>query len=239
MRIAIVDDIASERKELHKQLSLQLNKNDLDEEIFEYENGEAFLSDAEKENFALVFMDIYMDGENGIEIAKKLRRFDQNCILVFTTASTDHALEGFRVRALHYLVKPYSNEELSELFNEIIERLPTPDKYIDVHIVGGTIRLRLCEIMYAEHFQHRIHIHTSNGKTTITRQTFADFVSKLAKDERFFLCNRGVIINLEFADDFDGTTFILRNKQTISVSRDNVKSARSAFGDFLFKRGDK
>ncbi len=239
MRIAIVDDIASERKELHERICVQLCRYNLNAEIYEYKNGEAFLTDAEKENFTLVFMDIYLKKENGIETAKKLRSFDQNCILVFTTTSTDHALEGFRVRALQYLVKPYSDEELNELFDEITERLPAPDKYIDIHIVGGTTRLRLCEIMYAEHFQHRIHIHTADGRTTITRQTFTDFITLLEGDERFFLCNRGVIINLEFADDFDGTAFALKNGQTISVSRDNAKSARIAFGDFLFKRGHK
>lgn len=239
MRIAIIDDIASERNELHKRLSVLLCKYTMNAQILEYKNGEAFLADAKKENFALVFMDIYLKKENGVDIAKKLRNFDQNCILVFTTTSTDHALEGFRVRALQYLVKPYSDQELNKLFDEILERLPAPDKYIDIHIVGGTTRLRLCEIMYAEHFQHRIHIHTADGQTTITRQTFTDFIAKIKGDERFFLCNRGVIINLEFADDFDGTAFTLKNGQTISVSRDNAKSARIAFGDFLFKRGAK
>lgn len=143
-------------------MSAQLDRYALNTEIFEYKNGEAFPIDAKKEHFAVVFMDIYMNDENGVETAKKLRDFDQNCLLVFTTTSTDHALEGFKVRALHYLVKPYSEEELNTLFDEIIERLPTPDKYIDVRIVGGTARLRFSEIIYADHFQHRIHIHTSD-----------------------------------------------------------------------------
>lgn len=236
MRIAIVDDIASERKELHERVSVQLSCHALNAKIFEYKNGEAFLANAKQERFALVFMDIYMDGKNGVETAKKLREFDQNCLLIFTTTSTDHTLDGFKVRALHYLVKPYSEEEIGLLFNEIMEKLPAPDKYIDVRIVGGSTRLRLSEILYADHFQHRIHIHTSDGQTTITRQTFSDFTTKLNGDDRFFLCSRGVIINLEYANDFDGTVFTLKDGQTISVSRDITKSARIAFADFLFKR---
>lgn len=239
MRIAIIDDLASERKELCRRLSVQLNRRSLDTQIFEYENGETFLDDAQKERFAIVFMDIYMDGKNGVEIAKKLRSFDRDCLLIFTTVSTDHALDGFRVRALHYLVKPYSDNELKSLIDEIIEKLPEPDKYIDVRIVGGVARLRLSEILYAEHFQHRIHIHTSDGQTTITRQTFTDFTKTLEGDERFFLCSRGVIVNFEYAEDFDGTAFTLSNGQKVSVSRDRGKSARIAFGDFLFKRGRK
>lgn len=180
-----------------------------------------------------------MNGINGIETANKLRTFDKDCILVFTTMSTDYALDGFRVRAFHYLVKPYSNEELDNLFDEIIKRFPTPDKYLDVRVIGGTIRVRFGEIMYAEHFKHQIYIHLSNGNTTVTRKTFKDFIAELGGDERFFLCNRGVIINLEYAEDFDGTAFILKDGATISVSREITKSARVAFGDFLFKRGHK
>lgn len=239
MRIAIVDDIESERKELHKRINAQLLHHTLNAQIFEYENGETFLIDAGKERFDLAFLDIYMNGINGVETAAKLRTFDQECILIFTTTSTDHALDGFRVRALHYLVKPYSDDELDNLFCEIIERLPTPEKHLDVRIVGGTARLRFCEIMYAQHFRHQIHIHTSDGNTTVTRQTFRDFTAELEGDERFFLCNRGVIINLEYADDFNGTDFKLKNGDAISVSRDTAKSARLAFCDFLFKRGAK
>lgn len=160
-------------------------------------------------------------------------------MLVFTTTSTDHALEGFRVRALHYLVKPYSDEELNSLINEIVKRIPAPDKYLDIHIVGGIKRLRFNEILYAEHFKHQIHIHTSDGNTTVTRMTFGDFCTELKCDERFFRCSRGVIINLENADDFDGTAFILKNGESIYVSRDIAKTARIVFGDFLFKRGHK
>ena len=60
-----------------------------------------------------------MNGANGIDIAKELRRSDTDCLLIFTTTSTDHALEGFQVRALHYLVKPYSENDISALADEI------------------------------------------------------------------------------------------------------------------------
>ena len=79
-----------------------------------------FIAEAKQNNFEVVFLDIYMEDENGVEVAKELRSFDRNCILVFTTTSTDHALDGFKVRALQYLVKPYADEELNAVFKEII-----------------------------------------------------------------------------------------------------------------------
>lgn len=80
MRLAIVDDIVSERKELHNRLSVILYRCSHDDEIFEYADGETFLSAAEKERFEIVFLDIYMNGANGIEIAKSCEPLTKNVL---------------------------------------------------------------------------------------------------------------------------------------------------------------
>ena len=115
MRIAIVDDISEERTLLRNRLESQFSRRNVHVDIFEYENGETFLTAAKECPFTVVFLDIYMNGSNGIDTAKELRRSDTDCLLIFTTTSTDHALEGFQVRALHYLVKPYSENDISAL----------------------------------------------------------------------------------------------------------------------------
>ncbi len=235
MRIAIVDDIASERDNLKARIDAQLARLSLEAGIFPFASGAGFLSAAGKKRFDLVFLDIYMGNENGVDTSKALRRFDTDCLIVFTTTSTDHALDGFRVRAFHYLVKPYTDADLAALFDEIVKRLPEADRYIEVDTPGGTVRLRLREILYAEHYQHQIYIHKADGRETVTRRTFREFTASLT-DGRFFLCSRGVLVNLEHAEDFDGTGFILKNGEKIPVSRDLAKAARQAFGDFLFGR---
>lgn len=237
MRIAIVDDIASERDNLRAGLDAQIARLSLDAVIFDFDSGADFLNAAEAERFDLVFLDIYMGNENGVNTAAALRRFDTDCLLVFTTTSTDHALEGFRVRAFHYLVKPYTAADLSALFDEIVKRFPALERYIEVGSTSGAIRLLLREILYAEHYQHQIHIYRTDGQETVIRQTFREFSTSLT-DGRFFPCSRGIIVNLEHAEDFDGTDFILKNGKRIPVSRDLSKSARLAFGDFLFGRRD-
>ncbi len=236
MRIAIVDDIASERENLRRRLETQLARLALHAEISGFASGREFLSAAKAKRFDLIFMDIYMENENGVDTAKKLRNFDTDCLLVFTTTSKDHALDGFRVRAIQYLVKPYPDEELAALFDEIMKRLPAPDKYLELNTMGGTVRLRFREIQYAEHYRHHIYIYTADGQKTVIRQTFREFTEGLS-DDRFFLCSRGVIVNLEHVADFDGTGFILKDGKKIPVSRNLSKAARLAFGDFLFKRG--
>ena len=237
MRIAIVEDIAQERQLLRSRLEAQFEKRGIHAELIEFENGEEFLIAAKERSFPILFLDIYMSGENGVEVAKKLREFDSDCLLIFTTTSVDHALDGFKVRAVQYLVKPYEEAELSKLIDEILSHMPDVGKYIEIKIDGSNVRVPFAKIVYAEHFSHMMHIHTTSGRELITRQSFESFSGLLKMDPRFYTCNRGVIINLEHAIDFDGAVFQLNDGTTVSVSRRLIKNARQVFFDFLFQRG--
>lgn len=177
-----------------------------------------------------------MDGINGIEIARNFRKFNKDCMLIFTTTSRDHALEGFQVRAMHYLVKPYSEEDLISLFDEILSRIPAPEKILELKINGSDLQVPFKTIIHAEHFSHMIRIFTTTGKELVIRQSFGTFTAPLIEDSRFFICNRGTIINMEHAIDFDGTMFLMDNGNKIGVSRELSKSARQHFMDYLFQK---
>ena len=237
MRIAIVDDLADERTLLKTRLERQLALRGVQAELPEFENGESFLAAEKTQRFSAAFLDIYMDGMSGMDAAKELRKTDADCLLIFTTTSTDHALEGFQVRALHYLVKPFSEEELSALLDELLARVPRPEPVLSVKVSGSEVRLRYRDIVSAEHFAHMIHIRTTAGKTLATRQSFKVFTGPLRKDPRFFVCGRGVIVNLEHAADFQDAAFCMTDGSRVYVSQELLKPARQAFMEFLLQRG--
>ena len=237
MRIAVVEDLAEERALLKGRLERQLSRRGVQAEILDYDSGEAFLAAEKERRFTAAFLDIYMNGMSGMDAAKELRKTDTDCLLIFTTTSTDHALEGFQVRALHYLVKPFSEAELSGLLDEMLAKLPRPEPVLPVKVSGSDVRLRYRDILYAEHFAHIISIHTTAGKTLATRQSFKAFTEPLREDPRFFICGRGVIVNLEHAEDFESAAFRMTDGSRVYVSQELLKKARQAFMEFLLQRG--
>ena len=237
MRIAIVDDLAEERALLKERLTRQLRLRGADAEILEFANGETFLAAEKERRFTAAFLDIYMEGVSGMEAARELRKVDTDCLLIFTTTSTDHALEGFQVRALHYLVKPFSESDLSGLLDEMLAKLPRPEPVLTVKVSGSDVRLHYRDIVSAEHFAHVIHIRTTAGKTLATRQSFKVFTEPLKKDPRFFVCGRGVVVNLEHAADFQDAAFCMTGGSRVYVSQELLKAARQAFMEFLLQRG--
>lgn len=236
MKIAIIDDIPEDRSILRRCITAYLEQRCVSADYYEYCNGEIFLLEAQKEAFTVVFLDIYMEGLDGIEVARALRQFDENCILIFITTTPDYALEGFKVRAMHYLVKPFSCAEMEQLLTEILERLPNNDRYIEIKSRGDTIRLYYRDIVYAEHFSHLIYIYTTANKVFTTRQSFRQFILPLQEDSRFFVCSRGVIVNLEHANDFEERFFIMDEGSKVLVNRNLVKEARQALMTYLLQQ---
>ena len=66
-----------------------------------------------------------------------------------------------------------------------------------------------------------------DGRELVTRQSFDSFITSLKMDPRFYQCNRGVVINLEHAVDFDGTGFRLDNGSNVPVSRKLLKNRQT------------
>lgn len=237
MRVAVVDDNARDRAWLVEELEVLLARRGLVGSVTAFDRGGAFLEAARAERFALAFLDIYMEGSDGVETARALRAFDPDCLLVFSTSSADHALEGYRVQAVQYLVKPYDAAELDRLFIQLDRILPAQEKYVELRSGRQDVRLRLGDILWAEHYQHQVRVHTAGGEVLSTRLTFGEFAALLAPDPRFFVCGRGLLVNLDHAADFDGRDFRLEDGIRLPVSRDLSSAARSAFGDRLFRRG--
>ena len=175
MLIAIVDDIAEERILLRTRLENILNQKNVEFHCYEYENGEAFLKASKEHDFTVLFLDIYMNGANGIEIAREFRNTNKDCLLIFTTTSLDHALEGFKVRAMHYLVKPYMEEELSSLIDEILSRIPASEKKLTVKVNGSDLQIPFKTIIHADHFFSYDPYSYNKGKRACHPTVFWDF----------------------------------------------------------------
>lgn len=236
MRIAVVDDNRCERDELLGWVRNGLKRRCWWAECLEFDNGVDFLEAARGKRFDLAFLDIYMERMDGMTAAQTLRTFDRDCVLVFTTTSTDHALDSYRVRAMQYLVKPYREEDVEQLFEELAQRLPVPEPVLELRVGRKSARLPLGELLWAEHFQHQIHIHTKSGGEIAARMTFGEFAGLLSKEKQVLVCSRGVLVNLAHVKDFDGSSFLLDNGAYVPVSRSTADTARRAFGEYLFQQ---
>ncbi|MGN0353570.1 MAG: response regulator [Muricoprocola sp.] len=118
-RVLVADDEPIERMVITKKLNQLFQKRI---EVVQAENGKDALELYQKEKCRIAILDINMPGMNGLETARQIRSLGSNPILIFLTAydEFDYAKQAFAVRALDYLLKPSSDEELEAVMEEAL-----------------------------------------------------------------------------------------------------------------------
>ena len=111
IRVAICDDLPGERDTL---LDL-LDRSPVETKSTLFGSGEEVLEAFRPGKFDLLLMDIYMDGMTGVEAVQKIREMDKAIPIAFTTTSTDHTLESYRLSVLKYLEKPVRQKDINDL----------------------------------------------------------------------------------------------------------------------------
>ena len=92
-----------------------------------FTSGEEILDGYRPYQYSVIFLDIYMDGINGIDTAKKIRETDRDALLVFLTTSEDHMMSAWRIHAYEYILKPVKIEQVFLVMDDILERTTSLD----------------------------------------------------------------------------------------------------------------
>lgn len=112
MNIAVVDD----EKVILDQISGLVRKQMPDCYLESYATGEGLLEAVKR--FDIVFLDIQMDGMDGIEAARRLRKKQDDIVLIFVTGNREYVFDAIDLYAFHYLLKPVNEDK----FREVLER---------------------------------------------------------------------------------------------------------------------
>ena len=106
MRIAVVDDNKKEQESLSAAIRSNIEGSDI--VIEQFDSGEEFSCIVKDKTYDAVFMDIIMEGQNGIEAARLLREITLDTLLVFVTSSPEYMAQAFPCHAFDYIIKPYT-----------------------------------------------------------------------------------------------------------------------------------
>ena len=150
LRIAICDDEETARDALRIQLEKCMDET-IDEIVYEFSNGRTCASwlAAHPGEVDLLFLDVEMGQESGMDTAKKIRTFDRGLQIVFVTGYTDYVFDGYQVDALDYLIKPASAEKLKEVLRRAENIFaPQTEKFFVLKNAEGIYRLPYENILY-------------------------------------------------------------------------------------------
>lgn len=224
LRIGICDDRKEMRFELRVKLERLLETRNIENEIYEFSLGDHLMQWYEKNSgrLDLLFLDIEMEGANGMETAKLLRQNDANLQMVFVTAHPDYVFDGYSVAALAYLMKPPASEMLNDIITRALEalKLNAEDVYL-CRNSKGTYRLAKPSILYFTSEKRQVTCTTRNGSYT--------FYGKLGEVERevgkgFIRIHQRYLINAVWVERVTADAVLL-DGTSLPISRAYQKEA--------------
>jgi len=223
-----------------KQLSSYIQKTPFLENVANFQSAFEAMNYLSGNDVDLMFVDINMPDLNGIEFVKSLTQKPQ---IIFTTAYSDYAIEGFQVDAIDYILKPISYAvflkaatkaktwcELNQKQNEVIQT--TPD-YIFVKSEYKLMRILLSDIKYIESSNEYIQIHLINEEPVTTLIRLKVIEEQLPKD-KFMRVHRSFIVNLDRVKVIERNRIIFDHNIYIPVG-DQYKEVFQAFIDKTFQ----
>ena len=225
MLVAICDDSRIDLL-LSKTLVIEyFRKRKLSCTVRLYENGTSLLDDLhDNTNFDIVFMDIYVGDELGIDIARQLRNNGYENLLIFSTITDEYAIESYSVRANGYILKPYNMTRLESVLDRVLEKYDTD--FMRVKVRNTYVNVPYSDIIYIESCNNRCILHTADEEYSLYMR-LDDIEKSLSGDEsRFLRCHRSYIVNMDHITAVDeqfrldnGESVLIRSKSKAQIKK--------------------
>ena len=233
-RIAIVDD----DEEVHIRLRDFLEKYQEEEDckfvIRDFTDGDEIV-ESYKCQYDIIFLDIEMKRLSGMKTAEIIRNVDNEVQIIFVTNSAQYAIEGYRVAALSYLLKPASYfmfcNELKRTLN-IVNRRKT--RYAIITNQSDANRVALADIYYIESFKHKIIYHTRDA--IYEEYGTMKEVEKKVEGDTFFRCNSGYLVNMRYVEGIKDNDAVINGGDLLKISRSRKKEFMEALLAFYARR---
>ena len=134
----------------------------------------------------ILILDILMPGENGINVAKEIRRYDGAAKIIFLTSSSDFAVESYTVGAYFYQTKPVSKEKFFRLLDSVIFDCERAQQCsLVLRCKSGITRINLEKLEYCEVTGRTLAFHLVNGKVLESSGSLDELCEKLGQYECF------------------------------------------------------
>lgn len=190
----------------------------------EFDSAIKAISFLQENEIDLMFLDINMPDLNGLDFVKSQSNPPK---VVFTTAYPDYAVEGFRVNALDYLLKPIDYDIFLQSAYKVLEwyrlretkstRIEGNERFLFLKSEYKILRINLSDIKYIEGMREYVRVHMSGHKPIMTIISMKRIEEFLPAD-KFMRVHRSFIVNLDKITTVDRNRIVFDNNTYIPVS---------------------
>jgi two-component system LytT family response regulator len=215
------------------QIAGYIKKTPFLELVGQYESALKAIDEIENNNVDLMFIDINMPDLSGMDFVKTL---GNPPMVVFVTAYSEYALQGFRANAVDYLLKPISYADFLKSANKVkslidtrhflSDEIKSNKDFLFIKSDYKLLRINFDDIKYIEGMSEYIRIHLLNAKPVMTLMSMKS-IEELLPQDRFMRVHRSYIVNLTMVSVIEKNRIIFDGNIYIPVSEQYKKNFQS------------
>ena len=231
MTICYCEDESAQAKAFAIKIDQWAKNKNIEVHADLFESAEEYLFKAEQNYYDVIFLDISMRGQNGMELARKIREKEKDVILVFVTSDASYVFDGYEVGAYRYLMKPVDEEKLCEILDYARKQKEVEEEnYILVKKDSQSVRINLKDIIYIEAQKHYVNLCMENKESINIKIAFTELLQETQeKSDTILLTHRSYAVNIEKVVRIGRTECVLSDSSVIPISRSFYKEVNEAF----------
>lgn len=201
--------------------------------FFAYDSGIELLKEMEHYKGTepqILFMDIKLKNDNGIDVEKLLNEGYGNTAVIFVSGYTEYLEESFEADSVFFLVKPLKKDRFEKAMEKATEKLDKAERKFLLLKGKELRRVFYDEIYYIESAGRKLQLFGVDG--FIEYYAKMDSVEEELKDD-FVRCHKSFIVNLMYVRSMDGKEITLMNGKKIPISRNRVNETKQKLFDYL------
>lgn len=221
---AICDDVVATTGKIETMLQNIAKRNfiPIDTDVF-WEGGHLVASVEMGNSFDIIFLDVEMGEEDGITVARRIRKIDKKVLIVYVTSHENYMLESFEIRPFRFLVKPVSEEQMEHCFQAACEDISSTDSYFRYSYQRISHKIPIREILYFESNRRKVKIVTEKENFELYGK-LNDIEKSLEQSKSVFLrVHQSFLVNYKHIEGLGYDFVVLNNGKRISISEDRRK----------------
>lgn len=196
-------------------------------EIDFYHDGETLVDSLKDKKYHLVFMDIDLPKMTGIDVTRKIREKDKDCLIIFVTGYSSYVMDSFRSKAFQYIEKPFDVEVFNNELKRAVQSVLLGHSTAAFTLHSTNIVFSLSEIYYIETSYRDFILHTVKGSFVGPVKSIKETKKRL-EEYNFFKIHRSYLINTKEVRAYDSCSVTMRNGDVLPISKKRVSQFKKA-----------
>ena len=183
----------------------------------------------------ILFLDVVMPGQNGMDVAKEIRQYDTNMKIIFLTSSPEFAVESYSVGAYFYQLKPIWEESFFRLMDAVLAECEKKKKNsLILRSKDGITRIDLQQLEYCEVLGRKLLFHLENGAVLESAGSLDDLAGQLMQHSNFFRPHRSFLVNMEYIQNISSRSIKMVNDAEIPIPHGKCSEIKNTYMEYAF-----